>query len=415
MPPRNRPGMADQTTAGQGGPAPLAGIRILDLTAVVVGPACTQRLAQYGADIIKVEPPGGDVFRRVAGPSPTGEHGGAYLHLNRNKRAICLDLKQPAARAALLRVADRCDVLVANMRPDALARLGLDAATLRATRPGLVHCLITGFGPGGPYRGKPAYDAIIQSLAGITGLFERRDGAPAFAPLLLCDRITGEIAASAIAAALAGRSRHGAGAAIEVPMFETMAAFVLQEHLGPASFDPALGPVGDSRTLDPGQQPMRTADGWLSVSATNDKQAAAFLRAAGRPDLAHDPRFCTAAGRYRDVAAWTALRAALLATRTTADWMEALSAADVPASPCTALDDLPTDPHLAAAGLLGTEPHPTEGAIRAIRSPILFDGAPPPNGPPAAPRGADTRAVLAEAGLDPGEIADLLASGAAFG
>ncbi len=393
---------------------PLAGMRVLDLTTVVVGPTCTMRLAQYGAEVIKVEAPEGDLFRRVAGPSPTGEHGGGYLHMNRDKRAVCLDLKQPGARAALLRVVDGCDVFVSNIRPDALARLGLDAATLRASRPGLVHCLITGFGPGGPYRGKPAYDAVIQSLSGITGLAERRDGEPRFAPMLMCDRVVGEIAAGAIAAALAGRAATGMGTAIEVPMHETMAAFVLQEHLGPATFDPPLGPIGDSRTLDPGQQPMRTTDGWLTVSATGDKQAVAFLRAAGRPDLAADPRFATAAGRYEHTRTWTTLRAELLATRSTAEWLLILEAADVPCTPCHSLESLVEDAQLVAVGLVGTDTHPTEGTVRSIRAPVLFDGATAPLGRAAAPRGTDTRAVLTEAGLSDEEIDMLLEAHAAF-
>ncbi len=394
---------------------PLAGIRVIDLTTVVLGPTCTLRLAQYGAQVIKIEAPSGDLFRRVAGPSPTGEHGGGYLHLNRDKRAVCLDLKRPEARAALLRLIATADVFVSNVRPDALARLGLDAPTLRAAHPALIHCTITGFGPGGPSRGKPAYDAVIQSVAGITGLFQRRDGAPAFAPMLMCDRVTGEITAGAIATALAARAMGRGGSAVEVPMHETMAAFVLQEHLGAASFDPPLGPIGDTRTLDPGQRPTRTLDGWISVSATNDAQAVAFLRAAGRHDLAEDARFTTAAARYRNTTTWTTVRAEIIAARSTAEWLALLDAADVPCAACHTLETLVEDPHLSAVGLLGDDVHPTEGPIRAIRSTILFDGQTAPQGPPAAPMGADTRSVLAEVGLTAAEIDHLLQTGAAIG
>ena len=159
--------------------APLAGVRVLDLTTVVVGPVCTQRLADYGAEVIKVETRADDVLRSLGGLSPTGQHDGTYLHLNRKKRAVCLDLKHPAARVALLRVLEGCGVFVSNMRPDAFERLGLDAASLRVQRPELVHCVVTGFGPGGPYRGKPAYDSVVQGASGVAGLFDRRDGAPA--------------------------------------------------------------------------------------------------------------------------------------------------------------------------------------------------------------------------------------------
>jgi len=392
---------------------PLAGIRILDLTSVVVGPSCTLRLADYGAEIIKLEAPEGDVLRTLGGPSPTGRTSGKYLHFNRNKRAICLDLKQATARAALLRIIDAADVLVSNIRPDSLARLGLDAATLRAARPGLIHCTITGFGPGGPYRGRPAYDTVIQSVAGVAGLAERRDGAPAFVPLLLCDHVVGEITAGAILAALFRRARTGAGAAIEIPMHETMAAFVLTEHLGPASFHPAQGRAGDSRVLDPNNRPVKTADGWMTVTANTDAQVAGFLRGIGRPELIDDPRFRSVADRFRNAPDWFALRRDALAGHPTAHWLAVFDAADVPAAVCHTLETLPEDPHLAAVGLLVAETHPTEGAITSIRPTMLEDGVASPPGPPARAQGADTRAVLAEAGLTDAEIAALIETGAA--
>ena len=394
-------------------PSPLAGIRILDLTSVVVGPSCTLRLADYGAEVIKLEAPEGDVLRTLGGPSPSGRTSGKYLHFNRNKRAICLDLKQPQARAALLKIIDGCDVVVSNIRPDSLARLGLDAAGLRATRPRLIHCTITGFGPDGPYRGRPAYDTVIQSVAGVAGLVERRDGAPAFAPLLLCDHVVGEITAGAILAALFRRERTGAGAAIEVPMHETMAAFVLSEHLGPASFVPAQGPAGDARVLDPNNKPMRTEDGWMTVTANTDAQVRGFLRGIGRPELIEDPRFRTVADRFRNAPAWYALRGDALRGHPTAHWLAVFEAADVPAAICHTLETLPDDPHLHEVGLLVAETHPTEGDIRSIRPTVLEDGIAAPPGPPSRPQGADTEAVLAGAGLSADEIAGLFATGAA--
>ncbi len=393
-------------------PSPLAGIRILDLTSVVVGPSCTLRLADYGAEVIKLEAPEGDVLRTLGGPSPSGRTSGKYLHFNRNKRAICLDLKQPAARTALLKIIDRIDVVVSNIRPDSLARLGLDAASLRATRPRLIHCAITGFGPGGPYRGQPAYDTVIQSVAGVAGLAERRDGAPAYAPLLICDHVVGEITAGAILAALFRRERTGAGAAIEVPMHETMAAFVLTEHLGPASFVPAQGRAGDARVLDPNNRPMQTADGWMTVTANTDAQVAGFLRGIGRADLITDPRFRTVADRFRNAPDWYAFRGTALRSHSTAHWLAVFAEADVPAAICHTLETLPDDPHLAAVGLLVAETHPTEGDIRSLRPTVLEDGRTAPPGPPARAQGADTEAVLAEAGLAAAEIAALVASGA---
>ncbi|KMO11693.1 CaiB/BaiF CoA transferase family protein [Methylobacterium platani] len=393
---------------------PLAGIRVVDLTTVVVGPACTLRLSDFGAEVIKVEPRGGDVLRSLGGPSPAGRHAGSYLHLNRGKRAVGLDLKRPAARAVLGRLIATSDVLVANMRPEALARLGLDAATLRAGQPGLVHCTITGFGPDGPYRGRPAYDSVVQGVSGIAGLAERRDGRPAYAPLLLADHVTGEIAASAILAALVARGRTGAGATLEVPMHETMAAFVLAEHLGPRSFDPPLGPAGDARVLNPDNRPLATADGWISLTANTDAQVHAFLRAVGRAELIEDPRLATVADRFRHVDLWFRVRAEALAERTTAEWLAIFAAADVPAMPCHTLETLERDPHLAAVGLIGTGDHPTEGRVRTLRPTILHDGATAPAGRPAPPPGFDTRAVLAELGFPETESAALIAGGAAF-
>jgi crotonobetainyl-CoA:carnitine CoA-transferase CaiB-like acyl-CoA transferase len=392
---------------------PLTGIRVLDLTSVVVGPACTLRLADYGAEVIKLEPPEGDILRTLGGPSPSGQLSGKYLHFNRNKRAICLDLKKPEGRAALPRLLDYVDVFVSNMRPEALGRLGLDAKAARATRPKLVHCTITGFGPGGPYRGRPAYDSVVQGVSGVAGLSLHRDGTPRLVPLLMCDHVSGEIAAGAILAALLARERSGVGAAIEVPMLETMAAFVLQEHLGPATFLPALGPPGDHRVLDPNNRPVATKDGWITLTSNTDAQCHALLRAIGRPELIEDPRFATVADRFRHARDWFALRAEALAERTTEEWLRIFEKADVPATRCHTLDTLPDDPHLAAVELLVEQAHPTEGAIRMIRPTVLQDGEHADPGRPARQKGADTRAVLAEAGFSETEIGLLLDCGAA--
>lgn len=391
----------------------LSGIEVLDLTTVVVGPSCTLRLAQYGASVIKVETQAGDMMRSLGGPSPDRQHSGAYLHLNAGKRNICLDLKQPAGRAALLRLVERADVLVANMRPDALARMGLDAETTRARQPRLVHCMITGFGPG-PYRGQPAYDSVVQGVSGIAGLFGARDGVPAYAPLLLADHIVGEIAAGAILAALVERDRTGIGSAIEVPMHETMAAFVLQEHMGRQSFDPPLGPPGDRRTLNPGNAPIPTADGWISVTANTDSQVAAFLHAADRSEALADPRFASITDRMANVEAWFTLRNEALRGHSTAHWLHTLAAVDVPAMPCHSLDSLMNDPHLQATGLVGHDTHPTLGRVRAIRPTVLRDGQADATGPAAVPIGWDSVAVLSDAGFSQTEIAALLDARAAI-
>ncbi|WP_137893212.1 CoA transferase [Ramlibacter sp. 2FC] len=392
---------------------PLKGIRVLDLTSVVVGPVCTWRLGQYGAEIVKVESPEGDLMRGLGGLSPTGQHSGAYLHFNRGKRNICLDLKQEGARQAIDRLIASADVIVANMRPQALERLGLDAATVRARHPDKVYCLITGYGTDGPYAGRPTYDSVVQGVTGMAGLMLARDGEPAYVPMLICDHVAGEIAAGAILAALVERKASGAGCSIEVPMFETMAAFVLQEHLAQQSFDPPVGPPGDLRLLSPHNKPVKTADGWISFTINTDPQVRAFLKATGRQHLLDDPRFTTVAARARYVSEWFEIRGAPLTSRTTAEWLEILRAADVAVQPCHTLETLPRDPHLEAVGLIGFEQHPTEGRTAAIRSSIRFGDAYPPRRPPAQPRGADTRELLREIGYEADAIEALLSAGAA--
>jgi crotonobetainyl-CoA:carnitine CoA-transferase CaiB-like acyl-CoA transferase len=391
---------------------PLKGVRVLDLTSVVVGPVCTWRLGQYGAEIVKVESPEGDLMRGLGGMSPTGQHSGAYLHFNRGKRNICLDLKKEGARLVIERLIASADVIVANMRPQALERLGLDAKTVRARHPDKIYCLITGYGTDGPYAGLPTYDSVVQGVTGMAGLMLARDGAPAYVPMLICDHVAGEIAAGAILAALVQRKTTGEGCSVEVPMFETMAAFVLQEHLAQQSFDPPVGPPGDLRLLSPHNKPVKTADGWIAFTINTDPQVRAFLEATGRQQFIDDPRFATVAARARYVAEWFEVRGAALTTKTTAEWLDILRAADIAAQPCHTLESLPLDPHLEAVGLIGLEQHSTEGTIKSIRSSIRFEDDYLPRRPPAQPRGADTCDLLREIGYSEAEIEMFASAGA---
>lgn len=393
----------------------LGELRILDLTSVVVGPTCTWRLAQYGAEVIKIEAPEGDLMRGLGGLSPTGQHSGTYLHLNRGKRNICLDLKKPGAKDVIEKLIDRCDVLVANMRPKALERLGLDAASVLAKYPQKIHCLITGYGTDGPYAGQPTYDSVVQGVSGIGGLFSERDGAPAYVPMVVCDHVVGEIAAGAILAAVIKRNEGGGGSSLEIPMFETMAAFVLQEHLAQESFDPPVGSIGDKRLLNPHNKPLQTADGWISVTINTDPQVRAFLKAVGQDHLLDDERFASVAARSMNVKEWFKVRGAALSHKTTAEWLSIFRGADIAAMPCHTLATLRDDPHLAEVGLISSEEHPTEGKIAVIRSTIRDqEGYPAPRGC-AQPKGWETHQVLREIGLDSREIDELVASGAAVG
>jgi crotonobetainyl-CoA:carnitine CoA-transferase CaiB-like acyl-CoA transferase len=393
---------------------PMKGIRVLDLTSVVVGPVCTWRLGQYGAEVIKVESPEGDLMRGLGGLSPTGQHSGTYLHLNRGKRNICLDLKTAGARQIMQRLIESSDVIVANMRPQALQRLGLDADTIRQRHPEKIYCLITGYGTDGPYAGMPTYDSVVQGATGMAGLALRRDGTPNYVPMLICDHVVGEIAAGAILAAMVEKRSSGNGCSIEVPMFETMAAFVLQEHLAQQSFDPPVGPAGDLRLLSPHNRPVQTADGWISFTVNTDSQVAAFLRVTKREDLLADPRFGSVGARAKHVKEWFEIRGAPLTSASTKEWVDLLRSVDIAVQPCHTLESLPQDEHLQAVGLLSAEQHPTEGAVSAIRSTIRFDEAYPPLRSASQPKGWETREVLLDAGFTPEEIEGLLAGGSAM-
>jgi crotonobetainyl-CoA:carnitine CoA-transferase CaiB-like acyl-CoA transferase len=393
---------------------PLKGVRVLDLTSVVVGPVCTWRLGQYGAEVIKVENPEGDLMRGLGGQSPTGQHSGTYLHLNRGKRNICLDLKKPSTRKIMQRLIEAADVVVANMRPQALERLGLDAASIRERHPEKIYCLITGYGTDGPYSGLPTYDSVVQGATGMAGLTLRRDGTPNYVPMLICDHVAGEIAAGAILPALVERRTTGKGCSIEVPMFETMAAFVMQEHLAQHSFDPPVGPPGDLRLLSPHNRPVQTANGWISFTVNTDSQVKAFLRVTGRDDLLDDPRFNSVAARAKNVKEWFELRGAPLTSRSTKEWVDLMRSVDIAVQPCNTLESLPEDEHLQAVGLVSSEQHPTEGKVAAIRSTIRFDDTYPPLRDPSQPKGWETRSVLIDAGYSPEEVATLIDEGAAL-
>jgi crotonobetainyl-CoA:carnitine CoA-transferase CaiB-like acyl-CoA transferase len=393
---------------------PMKGARVLDLTSVVVGPVCTWRLGQYGAEVIKVENPEGDLMRGLGGQSPTGEHSGTYLHLNRGKRNICLDLKKPGTRDVMQRLIESADVIVANMRPQALERLGLDATSIRDRYPEKIYCLITGYGTDGPYAGLPTYDSVVQGATGMAGLTQRRDGTPNYVPMVICDHVAGEIAAGAILAAMVQRRTTGTGCSIEVPMFETMAAFVMQEHLAQRSFDPPVGPSGDLRLLSPHNRPVQTANGWISFTVNTDSQVKAFLRVTGREDLLDDPRFNSVAARAINVKAWFEIRGAPLTGKSTQEWVDLMRSEDIAVQPCNTLESLPEDEHLKAVGLVSSEQHPTEGKVAAIRSTIRFDNTYPPLRSPSQPKGWETRSVLLDAGYSLEEVDLLIRNGAAI-
>ncbi|HZT46890.1 MAG TPA: CoA transferase, partial [Hyphomicrobiaceae bacterium] len=262
----------------------LKGLRILDLTTVILGPYATQILGDFGAEIIKVEPPEGDSMRPVA-PVMEGKVSAIFANANRNKRSVVLDLKTEAGRAALMKLVPTADAFVHNMRQQALDKLGFTYKAVRAANPRIVYAAAVGFGRHGRYAGKPAYDDVIQAASGFAGLFQMRDGTPLYAPTIAADKVSGLHLAHAVLAALLYRERTGkAPGYVEVPMFELMAAFCLSEHLSHATFDDS-GKVGYVRVLSPGRKPYRTKDGWVGVLPYTERNWTKILLEIGRPDV----------------------------------------------------------------------------------------------------------------------------------
>jgi crotonobetainyl-CoA:carnitine CoA-transferase CaiB-like acyl-CoA transferase len=391
-------------------PGPLAGIKVLDLTTVVLGPLATQILGDLGAEVIKVEAPGGDIMR-YAGPARHREMGHVFLNLNRNKRSLVLDLKRPEAVPILLALVARSDVLMHNMRPQAMARLGFAWERLQEVNPRLVYCSAQGYGQNGPLADRPAFDDIIQGGCGLVSLEMATGGEARFVPTLIGDKTVGLTMVYAVMAALLQRERTGRGQAVEVPMLETMTAFVMAEHMGGLTFDPPIGPPGYVRMLAPDRRPHRTADGHICILPYTDRHWRDFFRIAGRAELAEDPRLADAETRSRHVAELYSLIAQCVRDRPSAFWLVELEAADIPCGPVNPLSDLPADAQLAAVDFFSLAEHPSEGSIRVARPPVRFAEADCALRHPAPRLGEHSRAILREAGFAEPEIDDLLARG----
>ena len=391
---------------------PLNGIRILDLSTVVLGPYASQILAEYGADVIKIEAPEGDSTRRT-GPSTEPGMGAIFLGVNRGKRSVVLDLKRPSGRDALLKLVDTADVLMHSIRPQKLAAIGLDPQTLRTRNPKLVYVGLHGFAEDGPYGGMPAYDDIIQGLSGCAGLMERQSGQPQYYPTIAADKTTGLVAAHAILAALFKRERSGEGSYVEVPMLESMVAFNLVEHFYGLHFEPALGGAGYPRLLNRFRKPFRTQDGYLCAMPYTDQHWKRFFIEAGEPALAADPRFTNIASRTNHIEALYETADRIIATRTTAQWLDVCSRLEIPASRMNRLEDLQSDQHLRATGFFGTIEDKAMGTLTFPGVPVQLDGQRLPVRMP--PRlGEHTAQVLAELGIHDisGTAADPAASAA---
>ncbi|MCA1200214.1 CoA transferase [Sphingomonas sp. R647] len=387
----------------------LEGIRVIEVGAVVLGPYAGQILADLGAEVIKVEPLEGDIARHA---HPTGPSGGAlFVNNNRNKKMLALDLKSADGRAALARLIETADVVFHNMRVDAAERLELSFEAVAAINPRIIHCAAIGFGQRGRYRNRPAFDDIIQAASGIAGLGTVTGGDPRFVPTILADKVAALHAVYGILAALVARGNGREGPIqVEVPMFEALAAFLLNEHLAAATFE-ADGTVGYPRILSPNRRPFRTADGWIAVLPYTDRQWRAFLTEVGRDDVIAQDWFADSAQRPAHVDTLYALVAETLPARTTDAWIAALEARDVPCSRIAELDDLLTDPHLAEIGFFDVPEHYPEGIARALPQPVVYNGVAPSLDKPPRALGADSRQVLQECGLDEEQIERLIRRG----
>jgi len=392
---------------------PLHGVRVLDLTSVVMGPYATQIIGDFGAEVIKVETLDGDNMRWVW-PFRNPGMGHIFLNANRNKRSIALDLKQEAARDACLALAAKSDVLVYNIRPQAMARLRLSYDDVRKANPKIIYVGCFGYSQRGPYAAKAAYDDLIQGAAGVPWLFAKQSqGEPRYAPLIIADRSVGQQVATAVCAALFHRERTGKGQRVDVPMFEHLLPAVLGEHLGGETFKPAAGPMGYARMLSPDRRPYQTKDGYVCALIYNDKQWKSFFALIGKEHLLAQPEFATYEARSRNYNKVYGMVAEEMKTRTTREWIDGLERADIPVQRMNSLEDIVADPHLAAIGYFREVEHPSEGKIRALAVPSEWSASQPDYRRHAPRLGEHTREVLREADYPEEKIDALIASGAA--
>ena len=394
---------AEPDTAAPAGA--LAGVRVVDMTSIGMGPWATQMLADMGADVIKVEAPqGGDMFRH-AHPQRHAGMSHAFLNLNRNKRSIVLDAKLEQDRTALLALIERADVFVSNVRPQGLARLGLDYASLQARHPRLIYCGCYAYAETGPYAGRPGVDDTIQAASSMAWFQGGADGPPRYVKSIIADKVAAMWVAQSIAMALYARERTGVGQAIEVPMFESLVAFMMVEHLGGRSFVPPLGPAGYNRVTADSRKPFKTRDGHIAVVPYSDAHWRKFFALAGCTALAADARFATLSERNRNIDALYTLIEPVFAQRSNAKWSALLEQADLPYAVVNSVDDLLVDPHLQAVGFWHAMQHPTEGALTMPGIPVNFSATPGSIRRPPPNLGEHTAEVLAELGLaqrDPG-------------
>jgi crotonobetainyl-CoA:carnitine CoA-transferase CaiB-like acyl-CoA transferase len=391
---------------------PLSGLKVIDLTAVLMGPYATQFLGDFGADVIKVEPPKGDLVRSI-GPGRSDSMGPIFLNANRSKRSIVINLKTPEGLALLLDLCRDADALVYNVRPAAMARLGLSYEEVSAVNPAIVYAGLYGYGQDGQYASRPAYDDLIQGGSTLGHLFMLSGSPePRYVPAAIADRIVGLTALSGIMAALLERQRTGRGQRVDVPMFETMVGFILGDHLGGLTFEPPVGPGGYPRQIARDRKPFRTSDGYVCALVYTDDHWRRFLAAIDQPDLMErDPRFASFASRMEHVAHVYGWLTELFLTRTSGEWIAMLDDNDIPVMAMHTFDTVLKDPHLSEVGFFQHVKHPSEGDIISMSNPVLMSGKPTQTDRLAPLLGQHTIEVLREMGTDEDRITMLLDKG----
>ncbi|MFB9431602.1 CaiB/BaiF CoA transferase family protein [Streptoalloteichus tenebrarius] len=390
---------------GAGAPArPLDGLRVIDMAGVIMGPYACQILGDLGADVIKIEPPTGDVMRRLH-RRDADSTGALALNLNRNKRSVRLDLKTPEGRQAALDLVATADALITNMRPRALRKLGLTYEDLAETNPGLVYCNAQGFRSDSPAADYAAYDEVIQACTGMVDLMRRTTGKPYYVPTALADKVCGLTIAYSVLAALLGRQRTGKGQHVEVPMADTMFAFTLVEHIGGLAYEPPAGPVGFPRSLEPGHAAFPTRDGHACILPYSYRDADAFFAFVGHPeemDRFTRENFQSKVGELYEVLALYTEQ------HTTAEWEAFCSEHSIPFAPVMDLDHAGEHAYWAKGGMLDVQQHPREGGYRVIGNPVRFSGETGGVRRHCPELGEDTESVLSEIGYSPERIAAVL-------
>lgn len=401
-------------TIAQDKTGPLSGIKVVDLTSVLMGPYTTQILADMGAEVIKVEAPAGDTTRHLP-PSISDGRGSMFMNVNRGKKSIAVDLKQPEGRALVLKLVADADIFIHSMRAQAIKRLGLDYEAVAAENNDIIYANLYGFGRAGPYADYPAYDDIVQAASGIVSLQANLSGGqPTYLATVVADKVAGLTAAYSVIAALFARQNGAGGQEIEVPMFETLVSFSMIEHLCGAMYDPPIGPTGYPRALSPQRRPYQTRDSFIGVMIYNDKHWSNFFDAIGNPEWCKKPIFANISERTNNITEVLEHVSQEMKQRTTAQWMELLTAAECPAMPIASLDDLLADPHLLATGFW-QESQTDEGKVRLPGFPVKFSKTPAQAGQPGPALGAQTHEIMRTHGYDDAEIEALITSGILHG